>query len=120
MNEGKITASGSYNEMLSKEPKIVSEVHKPTSGLPLATVEISNSGLTVVEKKDQTSTDVQSAHDKETVHVKHQGNWPVYKYYFRSAGYGLLVSFLACTILEAFCTSFQSLFRLIPIDQKKS
>ncbi|KAJ5518656.1 ABC transporter integral membrane type 1 [Penicillium expansum] len=110
MNEGKITASGSYNEMLSKEPKIVSEVHKPTSGLPLATVEISNSGLTVVEKKDQTSTDVQSADDKETFHVKHQGNWLVYKYYFRSAGYGLLVSFLACTILEAFCTSFQTLW----------
>ncbi|KGO43779.1 ABC transporter, integral membrane type 1 [Penicillium expansum] len=110
MNEGKITASGSYNEMLSNEPKIVLEVHKPTSGLPLATVEISNSGLTVVEKKDQTSTDVQSADDKETVNVKHQGNWPVYKYYSRSAGYGLLVSFLACTILEAFCTSFQTLW----------
>lgn len=120
MNEGKITVSGSYDEMLSKEPKIVSEAQKEISDLPLPTVERSNSGLTIVEKKVHTGMTVQTVNDKKAIRVKHQGNWPVYKYYFRSAGYGLLVSFLTFTVIEAFCTSFQGLLCLIPIDQKKS
>ncbi|KAJ5533778.1 ABC transporter integral membrane type 1 [Penicillium freii] len=110
MDEGKITVLGSYNEMLSKEPKIVSEAQKEISDLPLATVERSNSGLTIVEKKVHTGMTVQTVNDKKAIRVKHQGNWPVYKYYFRSAGYGLLVSFLAFTVIEAFCTSFQALW----------
>lgn len=120
MDAGKITVSGSYNEILSKEPNIVSEAQKETSDLPLVTIERSNSRLTIVEKKVHTDISVQTVDDKKTIRVKHQGNWPVYKYYFRSAGYGLLVSFLAFTVIEAFCTSFQGLLRLIPIDQKES
>ncbi|CAG8907277.1 unnamed protein product [Penicillium egyptiacum] len=108
MDEGKITASGSYNEMLSKEPKIVSEVQKSTLDLPLET-ERSNSGLTVVGKKE-TSIAVDTLDNEKTIRVKHQRNWPVYTYYFRSAGYGLLVSFLAFTIIESFCSSFQALW----------
>lgn len=120
MDAGKITVSGSYNEMLCKEPKIVSEAQKETSDLPLVTVKRSNSSLNIVEKKVHTGISVQTVDDKKTIRVKHQGNWPVYKYYFRSAGYGLLVSFLAFTVIEAFCTSFQGLLCLIPIVQKKS
>ncbi|KAJ5959013.1 ABC transporter integral membrane type 1 [Penicillium vulpinum] len=110
MDEGKVTASGSYNEMLSKEPNIVSKLQKPTSDPLLATAEISNSGLAVVPKKAHTRISVETTDDKNIIHVKRQGNWPVYKYYFRSAGYGLLVSFLAFTVVEAFCTSFQALW----------
>ncbi|OQE25971.1 hypothetical protein PENFLA_c007G05320 [Penicillium flavigenum] len=108
MDEGKITASGSYNEMLSKESKIGLEAQKSTSDLPLEMVERSN--LTVVEKRDHTSIAVETADDKKTIRVKHQENWPVYTYYFRSAGYSILVSFLAFTVIESFCSSFQALW----------
>jgi ATP-binding cassette subfamily C (CFTR/MRP) protein 1 len=84
-------------------------VRKPAANPPLATVEKSNFRLTVVENKDHTSSAVQTAEDKKAMRVKWNGNWPVYTYYFRSAGYGILVSFLAFTIIEAFCSSFQSL-----------
>lgn len=117
---GKITASGSYNEMLSKEPKIAPEAQKETSDLPPAMVERSNSGLAIVEKKVHSSISTQTVNVKKTIRVKHQGNWPVYKYYFRSAGYGFLVSFLVFTVIEAFCTSFQGLLNSTPIDSKKS
>ncbi|KAJ6186285.1 ABC transporter transmembrane domain type 1 [Penicillium mononematosum] len=109
MDEGKITASGSYNEMLSKEPKIGLEVQKSTSD-PLEMVERPNSGLTVVEKRDHTSIAVETADDKKTIRVKPQGNWPVYTYYFRSAGYSILVSFLAFSVIESFCSNFQTLW----------
>ena len=120
MDEGKITVSGSYNEMLSKEPKIVSDAQMGASDIPLETVERSNYDLAVVKRKVHTGMSVQTVDDQKTIRVKHQGNWPVYKYYFWSAGYGLLVSFLAFTVIEAFCTSFQGLLCLIPIDQKKN
>ncbi|CAI7640695.1 unnamed protein product [Penicillium glandicola] len=51
MEEGKITASGSYNEILSEEPNIASNSQKRTSDVSLATAERSNSGLAVVKKK---------------------------------------------------------------------
>ncbi|KAJ5383264.1 ABC transporter integral membrane type 1 [Penicillium concentricum] len=109
MDEGKITALGSYNEMLSKG-NIDPEIQNPTAGSPLAMVDKSNSHLTVVENKDPPSISVQTADDGKTIRVKHRQNWSVYRYYFRSAGYGLLVSFLAFTIIEAFCSSFQTLW----------
>ncbi|KAJ5876483.1 ABC transporter transmembrane domain type 1 [Penicillium soppii] len=101
MDARKITASGSYSEIQSR---------KPAANPPLATVEKSNFRLTVVENKDHTSSAVQTAEDKKAMRVKWNGNWPVYTYYFRSAGYGILVSFLAFTIIEAFCSSFQTLW----------
>ncbi|KAJ5205337.1 ABC transporter transmembrane domain type 1 [Penicillium cf. griseofulvum] len=110
MDERKITASGSYSEIQSRKPGIVSKVQKPAANPPLATVEKSNFRLTVVENKDHTSNAVQTARNKKAMRVKRNGNWPVYTYYFRSAGYGILVSFLAFTIIEAFCSSFQTLW----------
>lgn len=109
MDDKKITASGSYSEIQSRKPGIVAKVQKPAANAPLATVEKSNFRLTVVENKDHTSNAVQTADNKKAMRVKRNGNWPVYTYYFRSAGYGILVSFLAFTIIEAFCSSFQSL-----------
>jgi hypothetical protein len=116
MDEGKITAAGSYGEILSKEPKISSGVQHPTAEPPLAMAEKSNSHLTVVEDKDSLNTFVEIANDEKTILVGHPQNWSVYTYYFRSAGYGLLVSFLVFIIIEAFCTSFQSQFCLVLID----
>ncbi|KAJ5748022.1 ABC transporter transmembrane domain type 1 [Penicillium nucicola] len=110
MDERKITASGSYSEIQSRKPGIVSMVQKPVANPPLETVEKSNFRLTVVENKDHTSNSVQTVDDKKAMRVKWNGNWPVYTYYFRSAGYGILVSFVAFTIIEAFCSSFQTLW----------
>ncbi|KAJ5827545.1 ABC transporter transmembrane domain type 1 [Penicillium robsamsonii] len=110
MNERKITDSGSYSEIQSRKPGIVSKVQKPAANPPLVTVEKSNFHLTVVENKDHTSDAVQTADNKKAMRVKRNGNWRVYTYYFRSAGYGILVSFLAFTIIEAFCSSFQTLW----------
>ena len=62
---------------------------------------------------------MQTADSKEAITVKQDRNWAVYTYYFRSAGYGILVSFLAFTIIEAFCSSFQSLSGVNHIVRRK-
>ncbi|KAL6239854.1 P-loop containing nucleoside triphosphate hydrolase protein [Aspergillus navahoensis] len=113
MQDGEIIASGSYNETISRDRQIAAEVQKVERNVSLAPIiEEAKRCPTSVEKKQDSKIEVQIADDESTTPIKHQGPGPasVYKYYVRSAGYGLVLAFLAFTLIEAFCNSFQTLW----------
>ncbi|KAL4744418.1 ABC transporter type 1, transmembrane domain-containing protein [Aspergillus terricola var. indicus] len=91
MQDGKIIAFGSYNEIIIKDQKIAVKVQK---------------------KKQESKIEAQLADNESTTGIKNQGPGAgsVYKYYIWSAGYGLVAAFLAFTLVEAFCNGFQTLW----------
>jgi surface antigen len=109
MEEGKVTASGSYNAIVSKTRQYFSKGLKAVEDTSLSTAERSVLFPSLVQNKDRTNINMKAADDENTIN-RQKGTWSVYTYYFRSAGYGLLGLFLAFTIIEAFCSSFQSLY----------
>lgn len=109
MEEGMVTASGPYHAILSKTRQYFSKGLKAAEDSLLATGENSVLGPSHVQNKDRTNITMKTADDENSIN-RHKVAWSVYTYYFRSAGYGLLCLFLAFTIIEAFCSSFQSLY----------
>ncbi|KAJ6043571.1 uncharacterized protein N7446_001769 [Penicillium canescens] len=109
MEEGKVTASGSYHAILSKTRQYFSKGLKAVEDTSLSTGGNSLLFPSLVQNKDRTNINMETADDENTIN-RQKGTWSVYTYYFRSAGYGLLGLFLAFTIIEAFCSSFQALW----------
>ncbi|RDW81522.1 Cyclic peptide transporter [Aspergillus mulundensis] len=113
MQDGAVIASGSYNEIIARDRQVVANIHEPEKNVPLApTTEKAGYYPTYIEKKQESEIHVQISEDGSPTRTKHQGPRPrpVYKYYVRSAGYGLVAAFLAFTFIEAFCNSFQTLW----------
>jgi ABC-type proline/glycine betaine transport system ATPase subunit len=111
MQDGKIIAIGSYNEIISRDPHIAVKVQKVERSVPLEPIiEVSKCYPGPVEMKQESKIEVQIGDNESTTGIKQQEPGPgsVYKYYIRSAGSGLVVAFLAFTLIEAFCNSFQS------------
>jgi hypothetical protein len=109
LEEGKVTASGSYHAILFKTRQFFSKGLEAVEDTSLSTGESSVLFPSLVQNKDRTNSNMRTADDDDTIN-RQKGTWSVYTYYFRSAGYGLLVLFLAFTIIEAFCSSFQGLY----------
>ncbi|KAJ5997608.1 hypothetical protein N7522_009268 [Penicillium canescens] len=109
MEEGKVTASGSYHAILSKTRQYFSKGLKAVEDTSLSTGGNPLLFPSLVQNKDRTNINMETADDENTIN-RQKGTWSVYTYYFRSAGYGLLGLFLAFTIIEAFCSSFQALW----------
>ncbi|KAL4908813.1 hypothetical protein BDW74DRAFT_187329 [Aspergillus multicolor] len=113
MQDGAVIAAGSYNEISGIDPQVVANAHTGERHLPVVPVldkaEYDHCG---VEKKQEEEIEVQIVDEESTTITKHPGTGSrsVYKYYIRSAGYSLVVVFLALTFIEAFCTSFQTLW----------
>lgn len=106
LDQGRVTAIGSYEEIIARKPDIASKLQtaredshleSPTSELPLALKE----EKALIENRNQTDNETDD-------HTRQQGSWSVYRYYFQSAGYTLLFFFLVSATIECFCTSFQS------------
>jgi ATP-binding cassette, subfamily C (CFTR/MRP), member 1 len=106
LDQGRVTAIGSYEEIITQKPEIASKLQtagedshpeSPISELPLA----------LEEEKAHVDNRNPTDRGKED-HTRQQGSWSVYRYYFQSAGYTLLFFFLASATIECFCTSFQS------------
>ncbi|KAL4768167.1 putative multidrug resistance-associated protein [Aspergillus nidulans var. acristatus] len=113
MQDGKIIAIGSYNEIISRDPHIAVKVQKVERSVPLEPIiEVSKCYPGPVEMKQESKIEVQIGDNESTTGIKQQEPGPgsVYKYYIRSAGSGLVVAFLAFTLIEAFCNSFQTLW----------
>lgn len=105
LDQGRVTAIGSYEEIITQKPEIASKLQtaredshlgSPISELPLAL------------KEEKAHMDNRNQTDETDDHTRQQGSWSVYRYYFQSAGYTLLYFFLASATIECFCTSFQS------------
>lgn len=111
MQDGKISAFGSYDEIISRDPQIAVKVQKVERKVPIKPIiEVSKCCSEPVEIKQESKIEAQFADNESTTGIKQQGPGPgsVYKYYIRSAGSSLVVAFLAFTLIEAFCNSFQS------------
>ncbi|KAL4939785.1 hypothetical protein BDV06DRAFT_230810 [Aspergillus oleicola] len=111
MDQGEVVASGSYDEIISKSPQVSTQGQKVDGyATPATSIGDKNHHPTYPEKKEYPKPEASTAVDKCSIHIARQGTWCVYKYYARSAGYGLVVAFLALTFIEAFCNSFQALW----------
>ncbi|EED22270.1 ATP-binding cassette transporter, putative [Talaromyces stipitatus ATCC 10500] len=108
LDQGEVAAMGSYDEIIIQKPEIALKLqtdgedsfqHGGPSELSLTSNE-RNAHIDEIEPTD----------NKKDDHSRQQGSWSVYGYYFDSAGYTLLLFFLAFATIEAFCTSFQTLW----------
>lgn len=106
LDQGKVTAIGLYDEIITQKPEIASKLQKAGdyTSQPSETSELS---LALKEEKALTNKINPTENEKDD-HTRQQGSWSVYRYYFQSASYTLLFFFLAAATIECFCTSFQS------------
>ena len=110
LDQGEVIAIGSYDEIIEKKPEIAMKL-QPLEKDTLKHREDSKLSLRSNERKTELE-EVESADSKKHQHYRQQGSWSVYGYYFKSAGFSLLLFFLIFATIEAFCTSFQSSFIL--------
>lgn len=103
---GKVTAMGSYNEIIIQKPEIALRLQ--TNGEDgFQCRGLSELSLTSTERNAEID-EIEPTDNERNDHSRQQGSWSVYGYYFRSAGYILLLFFLGFATIEAFCTNFQS------------
>jgi hypothetical protein len=117
LDQGKVTAIGSYEEIIKGKPEIASKLQTSVEDSHL---ESPISGVPPVLSEKAHPGHIQPTDNQEDDHTRQQGSWSVYGYYFQSAGYTLLLCFLASATIECFCTSFQSWLtsRLFVLDSK--
>jgi ABC-type multidrug transport system ATPase subunit len=104
LDQGKVTAIGSYDEIITQKPEIAVKLETNVGPQPSKASDFTPA---VNEEKAQIDG-IQPTDIAKDDHSRQQGSWSVYGYYFQSAGYTLLFFFLAFAAIECFCTSFQS------------
>ncbi|QGA17379.1 hypothetical protein EYB26_005050 [Talaromyces marneffei] len=108
LDQGKVTAMGSYNEIIIQKPEIALRLQ--TNGEDgFQCRGLSELSLTSTERNAEID-EIEPTDNERNDHSRQQGSWSVYGYYFRSAGYILLLFFLGFATIEAFCTNFQTLW----------
>lgn len=102
MDEGRVVNQGSYEELKVRMPEILASIHMSEDDKTALT-----EGDTLVNP-NSAGLAAETANSKVLNLLRQQGSWSVYGYYFRSAGYILLMFSISCLLVECLGTNFSS------------
>ncbi|KAJ9151149.1 putative Multidrug resistance-associated protein [Pleurostoma richardsiae] len=122
LDNGRLVDQGPYGDILRRSPETLAKSAPllenkrivPIEEMdPKHSLDIALSRHSIVEEEGEPAEEVKD-------HLRRDGTWSVYRYYFKSAGYPLLAVFAFFCFLEGFASNFATLWfeRWVDHNQK--
>ncbi|MCJ1394407.1 hypothetical protein MMC18_007285 [Xylographa bjoerkii] len=110
LEEGRIVDKSSHEEILARTPENAKMFGTPAKDDSASIFDQSTTGQIPKELERTVSNIIEAELNEGTDHIRQQGALSVYIYYVRSAGYIPVSIFAVFTVIEAFSSSFGTLW----------